>query len=233
MGRALVRDPKVFLLDEPLSNLDANLRAKIRSDIVTIQKRIRKTTLYVTHDQVEAMTLGDRVAVIKQGKLQQVATPEELYQRPHNIFVAEFIGNPGMNILPGKVISANKNALRLVIENQTIELNKASVQIFDPVAGQSLFIGIRPEAIHPEKHQGDITLDVIVERVEFLGAETLVFFRMSSSKVSEKPMIARVTGRPSIPINTQTELYANAPSFYLFNEHGINKTDRKLHIDVN
>src|SRR5262249_39729671 len=109
MGRALVREPAAFLMDEPLSNLDATLRVSVRAEIKALQRRTRTTTLYVTHDQVEAMTLGDRVAVLDHGVLQQVAAPEEIYERPANRFVAGFLGNPPMNLLPARAVDADRD----------------------------------------------------------------------------------------------------------------------------
>ena len=177
MGRALVRDPSVFLLDEPLSNLDANLRTRIRTDILKIQKRINKTTLYVTHDQIEAMTLGDRVAVIKEGKLQQFSTPEDLYKKPDNVFVAEFIGSPGMNILPASIHNNGKTVLH--IENQQIDIPLPSEQVSAQSFEKTGFIGIRPESFHISKLENDIAIKLVVDAVEFLGSDSLIYFKLT------------------------------------------------------
>jgi ABC-type sugar transport system ATPase subunit len=150
MGRALVREPAAFLLDEPLSNLDAKLRVQVRAEIAELQRRTRTTMLYVTHDQGEAMTLGDRVAVLHQGRLQQVATPRELYARPANQFVASFVGSPPMNLFP----AARAGALGLEV----------------PAAG-AVTLGIRPEAVRLA--DGGAAPRARVEHVEYLGHETL------------------------------------------------------------
>jgi ABC-type sugar transport system ATPase subunit len=146
MGRAIVREPAVFLMDEPLSNLDAALRVQIRAEIAALQRRIGTTMIYVTHDQVEAMSLGDRIAVMNEGRLQQVGTPDELYRRPANVFVAGFIGSPGMNILPARRFAAGAP------EGAT-------------------WVGIRPEDFSDD---GPLRLDTVIETAEFLGHEWLV-----------------------------------------------------------
>ena len=147
MGRALIREPVAFLLDEPLSNLDAKLRAELRAELKRLHARLETTMIFVTHDQVEAMTLGDRIAVMDNGRLQQVGTPEDIYRSPRNIFVARFVGSPAMNLLPG------------------------------PAAGESagVVVGIRPELLRPAAEIPDgITLDVLAEVVEPLGSDVFV-----------------------------------------------------------
>ena len=147
MGRALIREPVAFLLDEPLSNLDAKLRAELRAELKRLHVRLETTMIFVTHDQVEAMTLGDRIAVMDRGRLLQVGTPEDIYRRPRNIFVGRFVGSPAMNLVPG------------------------------PAAGQApgVVVGIRPELLRPAAELADgITLDVLVEVVEPLGSDVFV-----------------------------------------------------------
>jgi sn-glycerol 3-phosphate transport system ATP-binding protein len=147
MGRALIREPVAFLLDEPLSNLDAKLRAELRAELKRLHARLETTMIFVTHDQVEAMTLGDRIAVMDRGRLQQVGTPEDIYRTPRNIFVARFVGSPAMNLLPG------------------------------PTVGQAdgVVVGIRPELLRPaDEAPGGITLDVLAEVVEPLGSDVFV-----------------------------------------------------------
>jgi multiple sugar transport system ATP-binding protein len=174
MGRALVREPTVFLLDEPLSNLDAKLRVQVRAEIGELQHRTRTTMIYVTHDQVEAMTLGDRVAVLHQGRLQQVATPRELYDRPANVFVAGFIGNPPMNLFSTRLSADEGHGATMTVGEQTVPVSIADIT--DKIAGrdQRLTAGVRPEAfelVSSEPAAGCIR--VIVEHVEYLGHETL------------------------------------------------------------
>ncbi len=171
LARAIVREPTVFLMDEPLSNLDAALRVQTRADIVELQARLHTTTLYVTHDQVEAMTMGHRIAVMSEGKLQQVAAPEDLYARPANAFVAHFLGSPGMNLIEG-----------LLVDNGTpgtlcVAFPGASVPLPPAVAGAvrgsgpDVVLGLRPEALHLAQ-DGSISATVVI--VELLGAETHV-----------------------------------------------------------
>jgi multiple sugar transport system ATP-binding protein len=164
LARAIVRDPQVFLMDEPLSNLDAALRVQTRADIVALQARLSTTTLYVTHDQVEAMTMGDRIAVMSHGVLQQVAAPEDLYARPANTFVAGFLGSPGMNLLPG------------VDDGVTVEVSGGSVPLPPPLRtaaadGGDVVLGLRPESLRIDP-SGPLRADVTI--VELLGAETHV-----------------------------------------------------------
>ncbi|HKI29311.1 MAG TPA: sn-glycerol-3-phosphate ABC transporter ATP-binding protein UgpC [Actinomycetota bacterium] len=162
MGRALVREPEVFLLDEPLSNLDAQLRVQMRSELKRLHERVGATTIYVTHDQVEAITLGERIAVLSGGVLQQVGPPQEVYDDPANVFVARFIGSPPMNLLKG---NATDGCIRL-----------GGVEFRDPqVPEGEVLVGIRPEGLRPvgQEHEGP-TLEVGVEVVEPLGDEVLV-----------------------------------------------------------
>jgi sn-glycerol 3-phosphate transport system ATP-binding protein len=162
MGRALARSPQVFLLDEPLSNLDAQLRTQLRSELRRIHQLRPTTSIYVTHDQVEAMTLGDRVAVMNQGHLLQLGTPQEIYGRPANVFVASFIGSPPMNLFRGRAVDGR-------VEAGALEAPAAGV----PTG--PLVVGIRPEAFHVPDGGGEPTLDVDVEVVELLGHETILY----------------------------------------------------------
>jgi ABC-type sugar transport system ATPase subunit len=162
MGRALVREPKVFLLDEPLSNLDAKLRVEMRAELKRLQERLGITTVYVTHDQVEAMTLGERIAVLSDGVLQQVGPPQDVYDRPENAFVASFIGSPPMNMLKGRATAG-----RIVAGDLELEGTR--------VPDGDVLVGIRPEALRPvrEAHPGP-GLELRVDVVEPLGDEVLV-----------------------------------------------------------
>ncbi len=171
LARAIVREPMVFLMDEPLSNLDAALRVQTRADIVELQARLRTTTLYVTHDQVEAMTMGNRIAVMSGGKLQQVATPEDLYARPANAFVAHFLGSPGMNLVEGMLVeSGHGGTLCVAFPGASVPL-PAAVADAVRASGPDVVLGMRPEALHLSP-EGPINASVII--VELLGAETHV-----------------------------------------------------------
>ena len=176
MGRALVREPAVSLLDEPLSNLDAKLRVDVRAEIAELQRRTATTMLYVTHDQVEAMTLGDRVAVLNAGRLQQIASPRELYERPASAFVAGFIGNPPMNLLPGRLVRAPDGRALVEVAGATLSLAPARLPPAWPADG-AVTVGIRPEAPTLAAVNAPATLTFDVEHVEWLGHETLAHLR--------------------------------------------------------
>jgi multiple sugar transport system ATP-binding protein len=185
MGRAIVRDPSVFLMDEPLSNLDAKLRVQLRGEISRVQQKIGVATLYVTHDQTEAMTLGHRVAVLRDGVLQQCDAPQVLYDRPRNIFVAGFIGSPAMNLLEGG-LTGGLNAVTL--GSQTIALPSETIAGrpgLRKYAGRPLVVGIRPEDLSaPNAERSATVLYGDVHLVEALGAEILVHFRLDAPIVS-------------------------------------------------
>ncbi len=176
MGRAIVRDADVFLMDEPLSNLDAKLRVQIRSEIAALQARLGTTTIYVTHDQVEAMTLGHRVALLRGGQLQQVAEPGTIYQHPANIFVAGFIGNPGMNLFRTPLLKAD-SGLAIALGSTTLPLPAKVVErhpSIDDWCDRELLVGIRPEAITLSGTDTPDQLPARVRDVESLGHETVV-----------------------------------------------------------
>ena len=180
MGRAIVRQPQAFLMDEPLSNLDAKLRVQMRGEISRIQRNLRVTTLYVTHDQVEAMTMGDRVAVMRKGELQQVASPQELYDRPVNLFVAGFIGSPAMNLLEATVARTN-GGLSAQAGSQSIVLDEGVLSARPGLAayeGRPVILGIRPEDLEDTALGGDTPSDRrlrgTVELREALGSELIV-----------------------------------------------------------
>jgi ABC-type sugar transport system ATPase subunit len=174
MGRAIVRSPQAFLMDEPLSNLDAKLRVEMRLEIARIQRLLGVATVYVTHDQVEAMTMGDRVAVMRDGRLQQVDTPQDLYDRPANEFVAGFMGSPPMNLIPCRV-RAGDARLEVVFGDQSVEL---PLQYADshrlPSAGADVVLGVRPEDVIVADASSANTIKARVERREALGSEILV-----------------------------------------------------------
>jgi multiple sugar transport system ATP-binding protein len=191
MGRAIVREPSVFLMDEPLSNLDAKLRVQMRSEVLRVHKAIGSATLYVTHDQVEAMTMGDRVAVLHGGTLQQYATPRELYDQPANLFVAEFIGSPEMNLYEASVSEDE-----LVLGSQRLTIGPAKV-LLAPYRGRKLIAGVRPEDLvlngaadgHATR-AGDAALVADVRLVEGLGSETHVLFSIDAPAAGASALAA-------------------------------------------
>ncbi len=199
MGRAIVRDPKAFLMDEPLSNLDAKLRVQMRTSVAKLQSDLGTTTVYVTHDQTEAMTLGDRVAVMRAGVLQQVGAPGELYDNPANIFVAGFIGSPAMNFLPAQV------------EGQTLKLPIGDVPAPAgvDVAGKNLVAGIRPESFEDAALVGDarsrgIVFKAKVDLIESMGAEKYAYFDTEGGVESEElAELAADAGLGDVPTSAE------------------------------
>jgi multiple sugar transport system ATP-binding protein len=191
MGRAIVRNPQAFLMDEPLSNLDAKLRVEMRAEIARIQRDLGVTTIYVTHDQTEAMTMGDRVAVMRNGFLQQVAGPKELYDRPHNLFVAEFIGSPAMNVVMAEVERADGDVW-VTFGGQRLRLESVPAGI-SSYGGRKVVVGIRPEdmedaAVVHETHP-DRRLSVVCDIREDMGSEVYVHFNVSAEPVATKEVV--------------------------------------------
>ncbi len=187
MGRAIVRQPAAFLMDEPLSNLDAKLRVQMRAEIAALQRELGVTTIYVTHDQVEAMTMGDRVAVLKDGYLQQVDTPQNLYDRPTNVFVAAFIGSPSMNLFES-TITIDGEGGSLTLGSQTIPLSPASLEARPALrnySGEKIVLGIRPEDFEDTAHDngGHPTITAPVSLLEALGSEVMVHFSVDAPRV--------------------------------------------------
>jgi len=194
MGRAIVRDPKAFLMDEPLSNLDAKLRVQMRTQVARIQHQLGTTMLYVTHDQTEAMTLGDRVAVMRGGQLQQVDTPKELYNHPRNIFVAGFIGSPSMNFFTAHV------------EDGKVRLPFGEVDLPQGVqAGGEVISGIRPEDFEDASLTGDLpdhlTLEAPIDLVESMGSEIYAYFPVEAPMAQSQELaeLAADSGMDDIP----------------------------------
>ena len=203
MGRAIVREPQVFLMDEPLSNLDAKLRVQMRAEIARLQRELEVTTIYVTHDQSEAMTLGDRVAVMRDGRLQQLAPPKGLYERPENLFVAEFIGSPAMNLVGADVVRTNGGFTvefgpnRLRIDDAALSAH-ARLPEFD---GRRIILGIRPEdmedaALVPDTPD-DRRIAATVDIVEDMGSEIFVHFGVKAPPVRGKDVEAAM-GREAL-----------------------------------
>ena len=183
MGRAIVRQPQVFLMDEPLSNLDAKLRVQTRTQIASLQRRLGVTTVYVTHDQTEALTMGDRIAVLKDGLLQQVGTPREMYDRPNNVFVAGFIGSPAMNIGSFKVVD---NAAQL---GQTrIPLERSVIAQMKPEDRGTITIGFRPESLSVVTQADPGAIPVRVQLVEELGSDAYVYGELDGAGAAAQDM---------------------------------------------
>ncbi len=186
MGRAIVREPAAFLMDEPLSNLDAKLRVQTRAEIKKLQDDLGTTTIYVTHDQIEAMTMGDRVAVMRKGELQQVDAPQELYDRPVNLFVGGFIGSPAMNLVEAKLERAD-GGLAAVAGNQRVTLGEETLSArpgLKRYEGRQVILGIRPEDLEDaelEPERADQTLEGEVELTEALGSEVMVHFSIDAN----------------------------------------------------
>ncbi len=187
MGRAIVRNPKVFLFDEPLSNLDAKLRVQMRTEIKKVHQTVRTTTVYVTHDQVEAMTLADRVVVMNQGIIEQVGTPQELYHSPTTRFVAGFIGSPAMNFLPVRVDEVGGKLVVRVNPSIVLQVPDERVERYKPFKGRDMLLGIRPEHMfdyhESEMKPGVGRLDAEVDVVEPMGMETMVHFFIDGTPV--------------------------------------------------
>ncbi|MDO4716542.1 MAG: sn-glycerol-3-phosphate ABC transporter ATP-binding protein UgpC [Propionibacteriaceae bacterium] len=211
MGRAIVRSPQVFLMDEPLSNLDAKLRVQTRTQIAALQTSLGVTTVYVTHDQVEAMTMGDRVAVMSVGLLQQVASPLELYDRPKNLFVAGFIGSPAMNLMEGKVVDGGVQIGDYVVPVSREILAKAPNE-------KTLTLGIRPEAFSLSQNEQGIPVEVAV--VEELGADSYLYGTLAGltdeQKLTAQQIVARVPARVSPHRGTAVRLVADAANVHVF-----------------
>ena len=208
MGRAIIRKPQVFLMDEPLSNLDAQLRVQMRGEIEALQKRLGVTTVYVTHDQVEALTMGDRIAVLREGVLQQIGRPGEVYDRPANLFVAGFIGSPPMN-LAHATVEANGAGVRVRLGSATIPVppELAREQGLPELNGEQVIVGIRPEDLHGPGENGASgpepgVLQAQVDRVESVGASLLVHFAVDARDAKAVAVAAATGGEvlESVPL---------------------------------
>ncbi|WP_078597364.1 ABC transporter ATP-binding protein [Evansella clarkii] len=192
LGRAIVRDPKVFLMDEPLSNLDAKLRVQMRAEITKLHQRLQTTTIYVTHDQTEAMTMATRIVVMKDGIIQQVGRPKDIYDNPENVFVGGFIGSPSMNFLTGTLKDGYFH-----VEDLKIKVPQGKMKPIEKYNNKELILGIRPEDVHDEpvfiEASENSQLEAKVDVAELMGAETFLY-----SKIGEQNFIARVDSRTDI-----------------------------------
>ena len=214
VGRAIVREPKVFLFDEPLSNLDAKLRVQTRAEISKLHQRLQTTFIYVTHDQTEAMTMASRIAVMNKGILQQLDTPQELYDKPSNLFVAGFIGSPAMNFFPG-TLRREGNTLMVDTGDFSIRIPEGRNSLYMPYADKEVIFGIRPEDIHnpmyapPGIHAEPVESKVDV--TELMGNE--IFLYLISGKNN---YVARVDPRTRFQIGDQVQVVFNMDNFHLF-----------------
>jgi multiple sugar transport system ATP-binding protein len=214
VGRAIVRKPKVFLFDEPLSNLDAQLRVQMRAEISKLHTRLQATMIYVTHDQVEAMTMGDRIVIMKDGYIQQIADPITLYDQPSNKFVAGFIGSPSMNFMDGSIIK-KKDALYFSEENFTVKVHEDHVSTLESYVGRDILLGIRPEDIYDKVYASnaspDNTITATVEVVEPMGAEAYLYLTTGKS-----PFIARVDSYEQLEVNQDIDLVFDMSKSHFF-----------------
>ena len=225
LGRAIVRDPKVFLLDEPLSNLDAKLRASMRTELTKIHKKVGTTFIYVTHDQVEAMTMATRIVVMKDGLIQQVDTPQNLYDKPCNLFVAGFIGTPQMNFITAKL---EKKGADLYVTFGTNSLkvpaDKANAPALKEYIDRDVVIGIRPESIHDEpavvSAMPDSTMDTTVDVTELMGAEIYLYlgFDGQEDDTNGKNIIARVSARSSSRAGDTIKVAIDTSRMHIFDK---------------
>jgi multiple sugar transport system ATP-binding protein len=245
MGRAIVREPQAFLMDEPLSNLDAKLRVQMRAEIADLQQRLGVTTIYVTHDQVEAMTMGDRVAVMRKGELQQVATPQELYDRPVNLFVGGFIGSPAMNVLEATLEAADGEGLAVRLgEEERLVLPRELVGARPALAsyvGREVVFGIRPEDLEDAAEETDAAHDcrlrARIQLREALGSEVILHARIAARPArteeveelaadagvrtlgagdGEATIVARVSPRSRAAADDQVELAVDTRTLHFF-----------------
>lgn len=214
VGRAIVREPKVFLFDEPLSNLDAKLRVETRANISKLHQQLQTTFIYVTHDQVEAMTMATRIAVIAKGILQQIDTPQMLYDFPDNLFVAGFIGSPAMNFFNAKL---QKDDGKLFVDSGSfkVQIPEGRTDVYMPYAGKNMIFGIRPEDIHnPAFSPPGITAQPVQSKVdvtELMGNEIFVYL-----KAGEHSFVARVDPRSRYHINDEVQMVFNMENMHIF-----------------
>jgi multiple sugar transport system ATP-binding protein len=214
LGRAIVRDPEVFLMDEPLSNLDVKLRIRTRAELIRLHERLRTTTIYVTHDQQEAMTLGDRIAVLNTGVLQQMGTSDNLYNHPMNLFVASFIGSPSMNLLDGR-ITAQDGVLVVIGKGFTLRIPPERSSQVDQFVDHEVVIGIRPEHLFDREEVDTAppgsSLEAQVDLIEPLGSETIVH-----ALVAGQPLTARASADSELRRGQQVELIVDTRHLYVF-----------------
>ncbi|PHV40103.1 ABC transporter ATP-binding protein [Janthinobacterium sp. BJB304] len=220
IGRAIVREPQLFLFDEPLSNLDAALRVQTRLEIAKLHRQLNATIVYVTHDQVEAMTLGDKIVVMHGGHIQQAGTPLELYQQPANRFVAGFIGAPMMNFFEGKVIAAEEDGVRVALAS-----GQEITALVDPAglrAGDAVTVGLRAEHIL-ENGDGGARFQGVVSLVEHLGEANFIYLSLDNGQ----ELVIRGDGNNRVPLGQPFTVSAASSAFHLFDAQGVARTRRQ------
>ena len=217
LGRAIVRNAKVFLMDEPLSNLDAKLRVTMRGELTKLHKRLGSTTIYVTHDQIEAMTMASRIVVMRDGRIQQVGTPEEIYEHPANVFVGGFIGTPPMNFISGTIDKSGKFTSLKGNQSVMIPEGKMKTVVEKDYVGKPVILGIRPEDIHDDEivleTYKDSTVEVQVDIAELLGAETNIY-----ASVGDDSIIASVPARNDLEKGSMVRLAFDMNHCHLFDK---------------
>ncbi len=225
LGRAIVRNPKVFLLDEPLSNLDAKLRASMRTELTKLHKKVETTFVYVTHDQVEAMTMASRIVVMKDGLIQQADTPQNLYDYPCNLFVAGFIGTPQMNFITARLIEEGSDLFVTFGNNKLkVPAEKANNPALKEYIGQEVVIGIRPECLHDDPvhvdSMPDSTIDATVEVTELMGAEIYLYLSFDGIEdaTNGKNIIARVSARSASRAGDSIKIAFEATRMHIFDK---------------
>ncbi|MBV8775867.1 MAG: sn-glycerol-3-phosphate ABC transporter ATP-binding protein UgpC, partial [Alphaproteobacteria bacterium] len=217
MGRAIVRNPKVFLFDEPLSNLDAKLRVQMRTEIKKVHQKVTTTTVYVTHDQVEAMTLADRVVVMNAGRIEQIGPPNELYHNPKTRFVAGFIGSPAMNFLPARIVNGGSNLAIRLSEKLSLPVPESRTARYKPYIDKEIVFGLRPEDIIEKRGAvppGSAAFDVQLDVVEPMGMETMVYFIVDGIEVCGRvnPTAAKEAGENMDLVADMTHMHLIDPA---------------------
>ena len=217
MGRAIVRNPKVFLMDEPLSNLDAKLRVAMRTEIKKLHNKLQTTFMYVTHDQTEAMTMGTRIVVMKDGVIQQVDTPANLYTKPDNVFVAGFIGSPQMNFVTATLSKENGSVYASFGDNKIMIPNGKVTSELEGYIGKEVIVGIRPEDIHDDEafisSRPEAVCNAYVEVTEMMGAETYLYLELAGEQFT-----ARVNQRSTAKIGDTIKVAFETNKIHIFDK---------------
>lgn len=215
LGRAIVRDAKIFLMDEPLSNLDSKLRVQMRTEIIKLHRRLKTTTIYVTHDQTEAMTMASRIVIMKDGFIQQIGTPKEVYELPNNVFVGGFIGSPAMNFFKG-IIQDGK----FIITNHAFDISPMYAEAIKAYEGKEVIMGIRSEHITSQAPTGEMALEipVHVDTVELTGAEQMVY-----GDLEGQPLIGRADAKREIMMGASLPLYFHTEHVHFFDAETENR----------
>jgi len=213
IGRAIVKQPKLFLFDEPLSNLDAKLRVRMRVELLNLHYETRNTAIYVTHDQVEAMTMADRIVILNDGKIEQIGSPIEVYSRPANKFVAGFIGSPQMNFI--SVVVEDQKPSQIRCKSEAIGTVSLPLQVSQSLHGKSLTLGFRPEHVRLGSPDNSVRLPGVVNVVEHLGSETLIHSEVGKDTI----VVAKIAGMTAPERNHRIEFHLPAEHLYLFDEN--------------